>query len=254
MPDLRNIVTGYFGDVIFSQFSQAQDEVNKARDKVTFATAEEFRKSKATDCIFINFKIISNDHTNNPDIPETLLNCSGVPKIKTHTLAWMFRGSQFNGDISKWDVSNVTNTEGMFTDSKFNNSSLNTWDVSSVTDMYAMFGYSQFNGDISQWDVSSVTNMYGMFQYSQFNGDISQWDVSLVTDATLMFWNSQFNSDLSQWDVSSVEKMFGMFMYSKFNGDLSQWDVSNVTNMEAVFNGSEFNGDISQWDNFKKYS
>ena len=41
---------------------------------------------------------------------------------------------------------------------------ISNWDVSSVTQMNGMFnGQSSFNGDISSWDVSSVTNMAGMF-------------------------------------------------------------------------------------------
>jgi len=40
----------------------------------------------------------------------------------------MFSHSNFNGDISKWDVSNVT-------------------------DDYGMFFHSNFNGDTSNWNV-----------------------------------------------------------------------------------------------------
>jgi len=32
----------------------------------------------------------------------------------------MFEDSKFNGDISQWDVSNVTNMCGMFSNSVFN--------------------------------------------------------------------------------------------------------------------------------------
>ena len=67
----------------------------------------------------------------------------------------MFANSKFNGDLSNWDVSNVTNMESIFNSSKF-------------------------NGDLSNWDVSNVTNMRGMFCNSVFDGDISNWDVSNV--------------------------------------------------------------------------
>jgi surface protein len=230
MPDLRNIVTGYFGDVIFLQGDKVEvsqgDEVNE----VTFATAEEFKKSKAVDCHFINFEITSTDHINNPDIPKTLLRCSGIPKIKTHTLAWMFEDLKFNGDISQWDVSNVTN-------------------------MNFMFNTSQFNGDISQWDVSSVTNMLCMFAYSQFNNNLLTWDVSSVTNISFMFNNARFNGDISQWDVSSATDMAGMFADSEFNGDLSQWDVSNVAKMYYTFVRSGLDKEtVQSWDNFKNHN
>jgi surface protein len=218
MPDLRNIVFEYFGDVIFSQ-----------GDEVGFATAEEFRKSKAIDCIFINYEITSTDHTNKPDIPKTLLRCSGVPKIKTYTLAFMFADSPFNGDLSKWDVSAVTNMDTVFISS-------------------------QFNGDISQWDVSSVANMYGMFCNSRFKGDLSQWDVSSVTNMRHMFSESQFNGDISRWDVSNVINMAWMFIDSPFNGDLSQWNVCPgiyVCNMLARTYVRKKTA--QSWSNFKNH-
>ena len=53
-------------------------------------------------------------------------------------MSYLFEYSDFNGEISKWDVSNVTI-------------------------MHMMFAWSKFNGDISDWDVSNVTNMESMF-------------------------------------------------------------------------------------------
>ena len=46
----------------------------------------------------------------------------------------MFYESEFNGDISNWDVSSVTYMSRMFDESKFNGD-ISNWDVSSVTDM-----------------------------------------------------------------------------------------------------------------------
>jgi hypothetical protein len=50
---------------------------------------------------------------------------------------------------------------------------ISTWDVSQVTDMSNLFKFKyDFNDDISAWDVSNVTSMQGMFVNSLFNQDI----------------------------------------------------------------------------------
>ena len=92
---------------------------------------------------------------------------------------------------------------------------ISTWDVSKVTNMEGMFeGASTFNQDISGWDVSNVTNMVVMFAgASTFNQDISGWNVSHVTDMSYMFYNAEdFNQDIiSRWTVSKDTNMEGMF-------------------------------------------
>ena len=50
----------------------------------------------------------------------------------------------------------------MFSCSNFNNN-ISSWDVCNVTNMCGMFHVSYFNGDISSWNVSNVTNMQNMF-------------------------------------------------------------------------------------------
>ena len=70
----------------------------------------------------------------------------------------MFKESEFNGDLSNWDVSSVVNMSEMF---------------GSKSHDYNTISTSKFNGNISNWNVSSVTNMSGMFKDSSFNGDIS---------------------------------------------------------------------------------
>ena len=112
------------------------------------------------------------------------------------------------------------------------------WDVSLVTDMNGIFFRpSAFDGDISNWDVSRVTDMIGIFfRATRFNSDISKWDVSSVTDMSNMFSSAEsFDGDLSNWDVSRVSTMVGMFRdATSFNGDISKWDVSNVANMDGM--------------------
>ena len=150
-------------------------------------------------------------------------------------------------DLNFIDVSYLTDLSGLFSGEvtrKFNGN-ISEWDVSSVTDMRFIFAESMFNGDISKWDVSSVTDMREMFYFTVgFDGDISKWNVSSVTDMSKMFAFSRFNGDISKWDVSKVENMECMFLHTNFNGDISQWDVSNVKNKAgmiakcSILNGS----------------
>ena len=101
----------------------------------------------------------------------------------------LFEGTDFCGDVSKWDVHNVTDMRFMFRNC------------------------ADFNCDISGWDVSNVCDMKGMFQYCEkFNCDISDWDVAKVIIMSWMFIGcKEFNQDLSRWDVSNVLSKFAMF-------------------------------------------
>ncbi len=167
---------------------------------------------------------------------------------------YMFKSaSAFNGDISDWDVSSVTSMFGMFNEAHAFNQNISSWDVSSVTDMSYMFREARaFNSDISGWNVSKVMNMAVMFNEARaFNGDISKWKTGAVTSMTSMFNSaSAFNQNISSWDVSSVTTMNHMFdNASAFNGDISEWNVSKVTSMSYMFRAaSAFNGDISEWN------
>ena len=77
----------------------------------------------------------------------------------------LFEYLDFNGDISNWDVSNVTNMALMFFNCEFFNQDISKWDVSSVTDMSEMFYRCfKFNKDISKWNVSNVDKNKYMFK------------------------------------------------------------------------------------------
>ena len=104
-------------------------------------------------------------------------------------MGYIFSKTPFDQDISKWDVSSVTNMENMFYESQFNQP-IGNWNVSSVTNMRAMFTGTVFNQDISEWDVSSVNDMDYMFiGASAFNQNLKNGD---------MFCLIQLNQDLFQ--------------------------------------------------------
>jgi surface protein len=157
------------------------------------------------------------------------------------------------GAMPDWDVSGVTDMNGMFSEASSFNAGIGAWDVSSVTNMRLIFSEaSSFNQDISSWDTSNVTDISAMFSGAiAFNQDISGWDVSSVIDMRAMFFDAEsFNHPLNNWVTSSVTNMENMFdRANNFNQPLNDWDVSNVTDMERMFlQAVAFNEDISSWD------
>ncbi len=164
----------------------------------------------------------------------------------------IFRGATtFDGNITNWDVSKVTNMHFMFYFASSFNQPLN-WDVSEVTNMNSMFsGASSFNQSLN-WDVSNVTNIEYMFSdATAFNGDISNWDVSNVTSMVHLFNKATaFDGTITDWDVSNVISMDFMFSdATAFNQPLDWTDTSNVTDMSYMFwKATSFNQDISDWN------
>ena len=159
----------------------------------------------------------------------------------------------FNQPIGSWNVSNVTNMGGMFEGAGAFNQPIGNWNVSNVTKMSTMFyGAGAFNQPIGNWNVSNVTGMSCMFQVANaFNQPIGSWNVSNVTNMGGMFnYATAFNQPIGNWNVSNVNSMIAMFgNTTTFNQPIGNWDVSNVTNMEAMFLGaSVFNQNIGSWN------
>ena len=156
-----------------------------------------------------------------------------------------------NCDLKFIDVSPMVEMTGLFTCPNHTfNGDISRWDVSNVQSMDMMFEGAAFNGDISEWNVSRVKSMDRMFRYSKFNGDISKWNVSNVTSMDEMFFGSVFNGDISNWDVGRCDWFCGMFYRSAFSGDLERWNISKPDVMAFdMFDGSmlEWNKTLPQW-------
>jgi surface protein len=161
--------------------------------------------------------------------------------------------TNFNEDISGWDVSNVKRMDYMFQGAAAFNQDIGSWNVSQVTDMRFMFSdAAAFNKNISQWDVSKVTRMDYMFSSSGFNnGDGNAplvWNVSELVNASSMFreannFNQKLNWTNSELKLENVNRMF--YVNTAFNQNVNVLfkKGNKINNMEGMFNRA------SEWNN-----
>ena len=100
--------------------------------------------------------------------------------------------SNFNGDISRWNTSNVEFMTGMFEFCHAFNCDISKWDVHNVKSMMMMFhGAGKFNQPIGRWDTSSLRSMNRMFWFAEdFKQDIHRWNVDKVVNNQWAFVKS----------------------------------------------------------------
>ena len=177
---------------------------------------------------------------------EALVELHNFPTLSTVT-KFNFTTYNYNSlpnltKVPNFLPSNIIDIAGLFSYATNFNQDISGWNVSNVTDMRYMFYYAgAFNQPLNNWNVSNVTNMRYMFSgATSFNQDLNNWDVSSVTDMGSMFENAtSFNQPLNNWNVSNVTDMRGMFSGAiAFNQDLSMWCVSNFPTMPTGFKNS----------------
>ena len=184
------------------------------------------------------------------EFPDARLTPKGVKGSLRHLFCDC---REFNGDLSQWDVSQVTNLDSTFAGCEKFNGDLSKWNVGNVTSMRSTFyGCDVFNANLSEWNVGRVVRMDDMLHGCYvFSSDISRWNVAQVANMDQLFYYCwAFNADISKWSVARVTTMNRMFYGCKiFNANLSRWDVSNVEDMGFMFWGCEaFNADLSLWN------
>lgn len=222
-------------------------------------------ESMETAYIFCNKMIITATDIPNlqnvTSMENTFSNCSSITTIPgvngwdvstVTNMQGLFSYTRWNEPIGNWNVGNVTNMDGMFSHSDFNQP-IGNWDVSKVTIMSGMFSAaSNFNQPIGSWNVSSVTTMESMFSETpSFNQALDNWQVGQVTDMQYMFSGAAaFNGAIGGWDVGNVTNMSRMFSEAvAFNQPIGSWDVSKVTGMSFMFNkATAFNQSLESWD------
>ena len=178
-----------------------------------------------------------------------------LPDITEEFKQYLGDTTDFDEDLSCWNVSNATNMSVMFYGAAKFNQPLNKWNVSKVENMTYMFaGATKFDQPLNKWNVGKVMDMYGMFsEATNFNKPLDKWDVSNVIDMGFMFNLAEnFNQPLNNWKVSNVETMNNMFRRATaFNQPLNKWvfnSLNDSTNMRSMFQGAtDFNQNLGMW-------
>jgi trimeric autotransporter adhesin len=125
-------------------------------------------------------------------------------------------------DFSSWDTSMATTMLGMFYNCTNFNGNVSTWDVSNVASFGSTANFSGmfeacsiFNQNISGWNVSNALNMTKMFSNAiLFNQNLSSWDINQVTNFTnfmvgVTLSTVNYDALLIDWDAQGAMSYSG---------------------------------------------
>ena len=215
---------------------------------------------------FCMSKVTDLERLFNPTDSSDIARFFSTPPTTAQLTSIGYQLAYFNGDISHWDVSNVTKMSNMFANALSFNRDIGRWDVSNVLTMDSMFyGAASFNQDLSNWCVSNFASApAGFSTYSGLpNANLPVWgscpDASNPYDAYV-----DPGSGCVVCDNYAAGEMFsldsGVTWYTAVNNallrtmrdngdDLSRVCVSLVNDMTTLFYArTDFNDDISTWD------
>jgi surface protein len=142
------------------------------------------------------------------------------------------------GEISQWDVSQVTDMFNLFENMDLTDVDFTGWDVSEVIDMQSMFREAKNIPPLNHWNTSKVTDMSFMFyECKGFNQPLNNWRTDSVTNMSNMFEGCiRFNQPLTNWNTGRVTDMTEMFMNCRdLFQDFTGWTVDNVVSHAYMF-------------------
>lgn len=167
------------------------------------------------------------------------IDTSAVTKMNS-----LFDQEDFEGDVSQWDVSSVTNMEYMFYKCEHFNCDLTRWEPKSLRDAHCMFKYCyEFKGlGLKTWKVPELKEAYSMFEEcSNLDFDTTKWKPVKLRQSQRMFFRCKNfkGKGIDTWKTPNLDNMVEMFLGCKnLDVDLSDWNVKNVTKWGFAFDGT----------------
>ena len=167
-------------------------------------------------------------------------------------MSGMFLGSSAveKLNISNLNTKNVKSMNGMFSNlegSGFKNLDLSKWDTSNLTDIERMFtlNYSIEKVNVSNWNTSKITTMQDAFSSAhnlkEIKG-IENWNTLNVKTINNMFAFSEklTSLNLSKWNTSNIEDMSSVFFGSESLTylNIENWDTSKVESLDNIFSNT----------------
>ena len=122
---------------------------------------------------------------------------------------------------------------------------LSKLDVSQITNMGNLFTFSLFDGDVSKWNTSNVTSMVWMFTYAKSFNQALNFDTSKVTNMDYMFdkaltFENKYNSgrslpnytnEIKEWLNDNRDRMSDLNIKDKYGNQIDDF-FSKISNKE----------------------
>lgn len=77
-------------------------------------------------------------------------------------------------NLNHLDVSGLTDFTGLFAQTNFNGD-VSQWNMANARSTRSMFAYCSFSGDVSMWKMPALNDASYMFMHCPFSGDLSSW-------------------------------------------------------------------------------
>ncbi|MDT2614344.1 BspA family leucine-rich repeat surface protein, partial [Enterococcus dongliensis] len=182
-------------------------------------------------------------------------------------LSYLFKNNTLLAELSgeeAWNLSKVTNTFEMFSNSGIKTLDAGNWKFGAVTIVQDMFlntvNLTEISGE-GTWDLTKVTTAYRMFSGSGINTlDAETWGFDKLTVAYGMFLNAKnltVINGIENWKMTETTTMWSMFQNASSleSLDFSGWNTTKLgyvsymlsgdTSLKEITFGEKFSTDTS---------